>query len=154
MQVSGFALSPYLRQKLDVFAQRFWEPLIGKPTAVSLDEPGYVEAPPARPVLTFVEPPPAKPKPRRARGPRMVNGVNRAVVRAIAACKYYFHDGVTLAHAAQVCNSSVAYMLAVFHLRDTGQTALLNAALHGDVPLLTAAYKTDTATAITILDNN
>ena len=141
---------PLPAPQLDVFAQRFWEPLVGKPTAVSLDAP---EVPPARPVLTLVEPQPPKPKRRRASGPRMERWVSQAVLRAIAAGRRYLHSGDTLKEAACASNSNVHYVRAVLGLWATGQTALLKAAILGDIALLTAA-QTRTATNIAVITNN
>jgi hypothetical protein len=88
--------------------------------------------------------------PRRASGPRMENGRNKAVMRALAAGCRHLHNGESLKAAAQSCNACVPYTKAVVSLRRTGQTALLDAALNGDVPLLVAAYQTATATNLVI----
>jgi hypothetical protein len=82
-----------------------------------------------------------------------VGGVNQAVVRAYAAGQRYLWSGDTLKQAAQACKSSVAYTRAVIRLRMTRQTALLDAAVHGHVPLLTAAHQTDTVATLTVINN-
>jgi hypothetical protein len=114
------------------------------------------------PFAAYVEPPPGpKAKPRRARGSRMQDGLNRAVLRALAAMHYCLSGGCgTLKEAAKAYNSSEAYLRAVISLYlpsrwGAGSTirerhALLDAALHGHVSLLTAAYRTNVATNITI----
>ena len=102
-----------------------------------------------------------KPAPRRARGPRMEDGVNRAVLRAIAAGCRYLHGDDTLAEAARACNASAHYARAVVDLnypdREVSPSdllarrALLDAALDGDIALLTAAYETPVATNIVVI---
>jgi hypothetical protein len=152
VQGTGLALSPYLRGKIDEYSKRLRKAL-GVEPAASNPEPDYVEAPPVEPALVEPSPPPV-PKPRRAHGPRMESGRNKAVLRALAAGWRYLHTGDSLKQAARACNASVPYTRAVLHLRRTHQTALLGAALHGDIPLLTAAYRTATATTITVIDHN
>jgi hypothetical protein len=151
VQGTGLALSPYLRGKIDEYSKRLRKAL-GVEPAASNPEPDYVEAPPVEPALVEPSPPPV-PKPRRAHGPRMEAGRNKAVLRALAAGWRYLHTGNTLKQAAQACNSNVNYTRAVIHLRMTRQTALLGAALHGDIPLLEAAYQTDTVATLTVINN-
>lgn len=122
----------------DRFSKWLWEPLGGEPAAAN-HEPGYVEIPPE------VRPP------RRAHGPRTVDGFRPAVLRAYAAAQHYLCDGGTLAEAALTYDSNAHYVRGAIELLWRNEMALLDAAAHGDIPLLVAAYETDTATSITVI---
>jgi hypothetical protein len=130
--------------------------------AVTNHEPGYVEVPLVEPV--FVEPSLVpKPKPRRACGPRMVEGFNLAALRALAAAHHYLDSDDTLRGSAQAYNSNTTYTAAVVGLLRRNERALLDAALDGSISLLEAAYfrtrrqavaPAATPATITVTDNN
>ena len=97
--MSGIDLLP----GFDRFSKWLWEPLGGEPAAAN-HEPGYVEIPPE------VRPP------RRAHGPRTVDGFRPAVLRAYAAAQHYLCDGGTLAEAALTYDSNAHYVRGAIEL--------------------------------------
>ena len=111
----------------DRFSKWLWEPLGGEPAAANHEPP------------------------RRAHGPRTVDVFRPAVLRAYAAAQHYLCDGGTLAEAALTYDSNAHYVRGAIELLWRNEMALLDAAAHGDIPLLVAAYETDTATSITVI---